>query len=177
MNQIRRFSSPYGDENQRIAHYFTNDLESRLTGVPVRPCSASATDILRAYQLYVSICPFRKMTNRFEKRTIAKLSRKSKSIHVIDFGIGYDFQWPCFLHNLSNRPDGPPKVRLTRIDLPQPEFRLEEIDRRLKRLAGELNIEFEYRSIAMRFEDIKLDHIGIGEEEFVVVNCIYKIID
>ncbi|CAN0854272.1 Scarecrow-like protein 30 [Linum grandiflorum] len=183
LNQIRRFSSPFGDANQRIAHYFANGLESRLAGVPARSeYSASAADVLRAYQLYVSICPFRKMTNRFANRTIAKLCRKAKAIHVIDFGIGYGFQWPCFLHYLSNRPGGPPKVRLTGIDLPQsgfrPEERVQETGRRLKRLAGELNIQFEYRSIAMRWEDIRYEHLGInnndGEEEFVAVNCIYR---
>ncbi|CAN0928181.1 Scarecrow-like protein 14 [Linum grandiflorum] len=69
LNQIRRFSSPFGDANLRIAHYIANGLESRLAGVLARSqYSASAADVLRAYQLY-----------------------------VYDFGIGYGFQWPYLI--------------------------------------------------------------------------------
>ncbi|CAN0913454.1 hypothetical protein LINGRAHAP2_LOCUS27935 [Linum grandiflorum] len=54
LNQIRRFSSPFGDANQRIAYYFANGMESRLAAVPARSqYSASTADVLIAYLLYV----------------------------------------------------------------------------------------------------------------------------
>ena len=56
-------------------------------------------------------------------------------LHIDDFGILYGFQWPSLIQQLSARPGGPPKLRITGIDLAEPGFRpaqrVEETRRRL----------------------------------------------
>ncbi|EEF28638.1 Chitin-inducible gibberellin-responsive protein, putative [Ricinus communis] len=182
---IRLHASPYGDANQRLAHYFANALEARLAGsgklMPtlfIGP-STNTADILKAYQLYVSVCPFRKMSNFFTNRTITKAVEKATRLHIIDFGISYGFQWPCFIYHLSTRPGGPPKVRITGIDYPQPGFRpgerVEETGRRLKRLADKLNVPFEYNAIAQKWETIQGEDLQIDKDEVVAVCCMNRL--
>ncbi|KAJ8750576.1 hypothetical protein K2173_015737 [Erythroxylum novogranatense] len=185
LTKIRQHSSPFGDANQRLAHYFANGLDARLAGPGRLYCTpsagnlATAADILKAYQLYVSITPFRKMTNTLANRTIARVADKVTRLHVIDFGIAYGFQWPCFIHRLSTRPGGPPKIRFTGIDLPQPGFRpaerVEETGRRLKRLAERLNVPFEYNAIAQRWETIRYEDLKIDRDEMIAVNCMMRL--
>ncbi|KAJ9146674.1 hypothetical protein P3X46_028910 [Hevea brasiliensis] len=185
LKQIRLHASPFGNGNQRMAHYFANALEARLAGTEnlvqnvIAGPSTTVADILKAYQLYVSICPFRKMTNFFTNRTIAKVVDKANRLHIIDFGISYGFQWPCFIYRQSTRPGGPPKIRITGIDYPQPGFRpaerVEETGRRLKRLADRLNVPFEYNAIAQKWETIRFEDLKIHGDEVVAVCCMYRL--
>ncbi|KAJ4725786.1 Scarecrow-like protein [Melia azedarach] len=55
LQQIRQHSSPFGDGNQRLAHYFANGLEARLAGTrtPIRTHlggRASAAEIIQGYK-------------------------------------------------------------------------------------------------------------------------------
>lgn len=138
LKQIRQHSSPFGDGLQRLAHYFADGLESRLSaGTPKYKLlhSSSAADMLKAYKVYITASPFQRMSNFLANRTILKLVQNETSLHIIDFGIFYGFQWPCLIQRLSERPGGPPRLRITGIDLPQPGFRpaerVEETGRRL----------------------------------------------
>ncbi|XP_042979961.1 scarecrow-like protein 14 [Carya illinoinensis] len=156
LKQIKQHSSPFGDGTQRLSHYFANALEVRLAGTrtpdytPLVSNGTSAADILKAYRVYVTACPFKRMSNVFANRTIRKLvlSQKATRVHIIDFGILYGFQWPCLIQRLSERPGGPPKLRITGIELPQPGFwpaeRVEETGRRLENYCKRFNVPFEY---------------------------------
>lgn len=185
LKQIRLHASPFGNGNQRMAHYFANALEARLAGTEklfqtlISGPSTSAADILKAYQLYVSICPFRMMTNFFTNRTIGKVADKANRLHIIDFGISYGFQWPCLIYRFSTRPGGPPKIRITGIDYPQPGFRpaerVEGTGRRLKKLADRLNVPFEYNAIAQKWETIRYEDLNIDRDEVVAVCCMYRL--
>ncbi|PKI31412.1 hypothetical protein CRG98_048199, partial [Punica granatum] len=111
LKQIRQHSSPFGDGSQRLAHCFANGLEARLEGNGTQIYNAlsskrtSAVDMLKAYQVYVSSCPFQKMANIFANHTILDLARKAIStLHIIDFGILYGFQWPALIFRLSKLP-------------------------------------------------------------------------
>lgn len=126
LKQLRQHSSQTGDGMQRLAHYFADGLEARMAGSGTQIYKAlitkptSAADILKAYQLFLAICPFRKISNFFSNKTTMNLAQSATSVHVIDFGILYGFQWPCFIQRLSSRKGGPPRLRITGIDLPQP---------------------------------------------------------
>ncbi|KAG4123759.1 hypothetical protein ERO13_D11G346100v2 [Gossypium hirsutum] len=104
LKQIRQHSSPFGDGNQRLAHYLAEALEARLAG--------------------------------------------------------------------------PPKLRITGIDFPQPGFkpaeRVEETGRRLAAYAEEFKVPFQYKAIAKKWETVRLEELEIEEDEFVVVNCLYR---
>lgn len=187
LKQIRQHSSPLGDANQRLAHYFANGLEARLAGTgmplsgPITQSSTTAADILKAYELYVTICPFRKMTNMCANRTISRVVDKATSVHIIDFGISYGFQWPCFIYRQSLRPGSPTKIRVTGIELPQPGFRpaerVEETGRRLQRFADRMKVPFEYNAIAQKWETIQYEDLKIDRDrdEVIIVNCMYRL--
>lgn len=182
LNQIREHSSANGDATQRVAHYFANGLEARLAGIGIPSFSphvsitTSASDILKAYQLYVTACPFKRMSNFFANRTILKLSRKATTIHIIDFGILYGFQWPCLIQHLSQRPGGPPKLRITGIELTQPGFRpldrVTETRRRLENYCKRFDLPAEFKIIAQKWETIRVEDLNINRDEFTVVNCL-----
>ncbi|CAB4304127.1 unnamed protein product [Prunus armeniaca] len=59
----------------------------------------------KADHLYLATCPFKKLSNFFSNETIMNVGEKATRIDIIDFGIHYDFQWPCLIQNISSRPD------------------------------------------------------------------------
>ncbi|XP_022765133.1 scarecrow-like protein 14 [Durio zibethinus] len=185
LKQIRQHSSSMGDGMQRMAHYFVDGLEARLAGSGTKIYTAlitkptSAADVLKAYHLYLAACPFRKLSNCFSNRTIMNLSENAARLHIIDFGILYGFQWPCLIRHLSSRPGGPPKLRITGIDLPQPGFRpaerVEETGRRLANYAETFKVPFEFHAIAQKWDTIQIEDLKIDSDEVLVVNCMYRL--
>ncbi|MCL7027219.1 hypothetical protein MKW94_021543 [Papaver nudicaule] len=184
LKQLRQHSSPSGDGSQRLAHYFAFGLEARLAGSgsqinsTLQRKAPSVTDILKAYQLYMAALPFVKISHFFANQTIGHLAENATTLHIIDFGIHYGFQWPCLIRRLSKRKGGPPKLRITGIDLPLPGFRpaerVEETGRRLRDYAKKLSVSLEYHGIAQKWETIQLEDLKINNDELLVVNCMYQ---
>lgn len=184
LKQIRQHATPTGDGMQRLAYYFANGLEARMAGSGTQiytsliNISTSAADILKAYHIYLATCPFRKISNFFANKTIRNLSEKATKLHIIDFGILYGFQWPCFFQYLALRHGGPPSVRITGIDYPCPGFRpserVEETGRRLASYAETFKVPFEFHAIAQRWETIKLEDLKIKNDEFLAVSCLFR---
>lgn len=185
VKKIREYSSPLGDGSQRLAHYFANGLEARLAGTGSEIYAAlaskktSATDMLKAYQAYISACPFKKMAIIFANIMILKTAEKAeKTLHIVDFGILYGFQWPAFIYYLSKREGGPPKLRMTGIELPQrgfrPEERVQETGHRLARYCERFGVQFEYEGIAKKFEDVRIEDIRIEENEVLAVSSMLR---
>ncbi|KAI3423662.1 GRAS domain-containing protein [Psidium guajava] len=185
LKQIRQHSSASGDGTQRLAYYFANGLEARLVGTETPSYSmligngASAAEILKSYQVFVQACPFKRMSNFFANRTILKRAEEAQRLHIIDFGILYGFQWPCLIQRISRRQGGPPKIRMTGIEFPQPGFRpserVEETGRRLEKYAKRFNVDFEYHVIAKKWETIKLEDLKLEGDELTVVNCLHRL--
>ncbi|GKV08087.1 hypothetical protein SLEP1_g19769 [Rubroshorea leprosula] len=185
LKQIRQHSSDLGDGTQRLAHYFANGLETRLAGQrapvysPLVSNRTSAADILKAYRVFVLACPFKKMSNFYANKTIVKLAQKATTLHIIDIGICYGFQWPCLIQRLSERAGGPPKLRITGVEFPQPGFRpserVEETGRRLNRYCERFNVPFEYNVIAKKWETIQLEELKLGKNELLAVNSMYRL--
>ncbi|XVE99586.1 hypothetical protein REPUB_Repub03eG0212400 [Reevesia pubescens] len=185
MKQIRQHSSPMGDGMQRMAHYFVDGLEARLAGSGTQSYTAvftkptSAADFLKAHHLFLAACPFRKLSNFFSDKTIMNLAENAARLHIIDFGILYGFQWPCLIQRLSSRRGGPPQLRITGIDLPQPGFRpaerVEETGRRLANYAETFKVPFEFHAIAQKWDTIQIEDLRIDSNEVVVVNCMYRL--
>uniref|UniRef100_A0A7N0RJF8 Scarecrow-like protein 9 n=1 Tax=Kalanchoe fedtschenkoi TaxID=63787 RepID=A0A7N0RJF8_KALFE len=184
LKQIRQHASPFGDGNQRLAHCFADGLEARLAGTGsqiykgLTSKKTSAADILKAYHLYLAACPFRKISNFFSNKTILNVAANSMRVHIIDFGILYGFQWPTFLQRISLRAGGPPKVRITGVDFPQPGFRpaerVEETGRRIAGYAERFGIPFEFNAIAKKWETIKIEDLKIDQDELLIVNSLYR---
>ncbi|XP_050237526.1 scarecrow-like protein 14 [Mercurialis annua] len=184
LKQIRHHSSPFGDGSQRLAHCFANGLEARLAGTGAQIYTAlsfekaSAADMLKAYLAYISACPFTKIAIIFTNHTIMQVSKNASTLHIIDFGILYGFQWPALIYRLSKRPGGPPKLRITGIELPQSGFRpgerVQETGRRLAKYCELHKVPFEYNAIAKKWENVQIDDLKINNGEFVAVSCLLR---
>ncbi|XP_038689646.1 scarecrow-like protein 14 [Tripterygium wilfordii] len=183
--QIRQHSSPTGDGMQRMACYFADGLEARLAGSGTKIYKAlitkptSAADVLKAYQLYLAACPFKKLSNFFSNKTIMIVAEKATKLHIIDFGILYGFQWPVLIQRLSSRPGGSPKLRITGIDFPQPGFRpaerVEETGSRLAKYAAKFKVPFKFDAIAKKWATIQIEDLKIDKDEVLVVNSIHRL--
>lgn len=184
LKQIRQHSSPSGDGMQRLAHYFSNGLEARMAGSGTQiykeliSFPLTAADVLKAYHLLLATSPFKKMSNFFSSKTIIKVAENATRLHIVDFGILYGFQWPCLIQRLSSRPGGPPKLKITGIDFPNPGFRpsrrVEETGRRLTNYAETFGVPFEFHAIAQKWETIKIEDINIDRDEMLVVNSLFR---
>jgi hypothetical protein len=182
---IRLHSSPHGDGTERLAFYLANALEARLAGTGMSLYTAFTTrkimaaQILKGYQAYVTACPFHKMSNIFANKSIGKLAAGATRLHIIDFGILYGFQWPSLIQNLSLRLEGPPRLKITGIDWPQPGFRpaerVQDSGRRLAEYCHRFNVPFEYIAIAKKWETITLEDLKIDRDEITVVNSLYRL--
>ncbi|XP_050237281.1 scarecrow-like protein 33 [Mercurialis annua] len=185
LKQIRQHSSPKGDGSQRLAHCFANGLEARLVGsgagmpnlyTSLASKRTTAADILNAYRTHLHCCPFKKLSIIFANKMILHAAEKSKTLHIIDFGVLYGFQWPILIQYLSMREGGPPKLRITGIELPQrgfrPTERIEETGRRLARYCERFHVPFEYNPIAAQnWESIPIEDLKIRTDEVLAVNC------
>ncbi|CAD6252566.1 unnamed protein product [Miscanthus lutarioriparius] len=183
LGQIRKRSSPSGDANQRLAHCFAQGLEARLAGTGSQLYRSlvsrrtSVLEYLKAYQLFVEACCFKTMAFRFSNLTICHATLGRNKLHIVDYGIEYGLQWPTLLTRLATREGGPPEVRMTGIDLPQPGFRpssrIEQTGRRLSSRASQLGVPFKFRSIAAaRWETIRVDDLDMEPDEVLVVNSL-----
>ncbi|XP_050369286.1 scarecrow-like protein 30 [Argentina anserina] len=185
LKQIRQHSSPYGDATQRLAHYFADGLQVRLadTRAPLHSYIVGpkilTVEILKGHQTSITTFPFWKLTQFFANMTIIKLAEKATSLHIIDFGISYGFQWPSLIQRLSERHGGPPKLHITAIELPQPGFRpterVEETGRRLAKYSRRFGVSFEFQVIAQKWETIGLDDLKIDRNKLIVVNCLHRL--
>ncbi|XP_047056582.1 scarecrow-like protein 9 [Lolium rigidum] len=184
LRQIRQHSCADGDGDQRLAHCFANGLEARLAGTGSQIYKLytisrfACTDVLKAYQLYLAACPFKKISHYFANQTILNAVEKAKKVHIVDYGVYYGFQWPCLIQRLANRPGGPPELRITGIDTPQPGFRpagrIEETGKYLTDYARTFNIPFKYHGIASQYEAVQIEDLNIEKDEVLIVNCMFK---
>ncbi|PAN43882.1 hypothetical protein PAHAL_8G266100 [Panicum hallii] len=182
LRQIKQHSSPRGDATQRLAHCFAEGLEARLAGSGSQVYRSlmaeriSVVEYLKAYQLYLAASCFKMMAFKFSNMTIFKVIAGRKKVHIVDYGIQYGFQWPSLLGYMATLKGGPPQVRITGIDLPQPGFRpasrIEETGRRLSNCASQLGVPFKFHSITARWETISADDLNIDPDEVLIVNSI-----
>ncbi|KAK1412827.1 hypothetical protein QVD17_34359 [Tagetes erecta] len=185
LTRIKQHCTPNGDSTERLAYYFVNAIEARLAGTGAEVYRASklkkisAAEILKAYHSYLMACPFHRMSNILANGSIERLSRGVDKLHIIDFGILYGFQWPCFIKNLSMRPGGPPMLQITGIDFPQPGFRpaerVEETGKRLAKYCKRFDVPFKYTGIAKKWDEITIDELNIDRTELTVVNSVNRL--
>ncbi|XP_004143205.1 scarecrow-like protein 34 isoform X1 [Cucumis sativus] len=191
LKQIRQHSATNGDGSQRMSHFFANALEARMVGngsgsrlyyESLAQSNITAADMLKAYQVYLSSCPFKKLSLFFMIKMILKVAENAKSLHVIDFGICYGFLWPMLIQFLAQLPDGPPKLRITGIDRPLPGFRpaekIEESGRRLAKYCERFKVPFQYHAIASNnWETIRIEDLKLDSSDVLVVNSFYRFSD
>ncbi|KAM0859322.1 hypothetical protein ACQ4PT_047254 [Festuca glaucescens] len=179
LKQIKAASSPKGDAAQRLAHYFVEGLEARLAGtgsqlyqsLVARP--TMVVDFLKAQHLFMSACCCKRVAYTFANKTIYDAAAGKSRLHIVDYGLNYGVQWPGLLRALAAREGGPPEVRITGIDLPQPgfhgDYNIHATGRRLSSCARMLGVPFKFRGIGAKRETIKLEDLDIDRGEVLIV--------
>ncbi|XP_047091326.1 scarecrow-like protein 34 isoform X2 [Lolium rigidum] len=179
LRQIKQHSSPKGDATQRLAHCFAQGLEARLAGTGSQIYQSlvskrtSVVEYLKAYKLYMAACSFKKINTVFVGKTIMDAMEGKSRLHIVDYNVQYGFQWPGFFRWISIREGGPPEVRITGIDLPQPGFRpafqIEETGRRLSNVAREFGVPFKFHGIVAKLETVRAEDLNLDPDEVLVV--------
>jgi len=133
LQRIRHHSSPSGNATQRLAHCFAEGLQVRLNGTgnlhyrssSLMPKSASSSSgvQLKAMQFFMATCCFLPVNILFSNKSIYKAAAGRKKLHIVHYGLDHGLWWATLLRWLARREGGPPEVRLTGIDVPQPGFR------------------------------------------------------
>ncbi|KAE8768532.1 hypothetical protein D1007_59974 [Hordeum vulgare] len=184
LKSIRQHCSPSGDDTQRLAFYLADCLEIRLSGSgsqinqKVITTPTNAAHILKLFHLCFTVCPYLRSSYYLSNKTILDVSKGKPRVHIIDFGIFYGFQWPSLLKQFADREGGPPKLRITGIELPMPGFRPDEMNKntrlRLTEYANIFQVPLEYRQISSKWESISIEELNIDKDEVLVVNCILR---
>ncbi|KAJ3688350.1 hypothetical protein LUZ61_017514 [Rhynchospora tenuis] len=129
--------------------------------------------------MWIRAVPFSRVYNCFSNHNILNVARNAKKLHIIDFVINFGFQWPSLIQALSKREGGPPKLRITVVEHPQPGFRpakrIEAVGQRLKEYARSFNVPFEYKGIPSQLESICIEELNFNDDEVVVVNCFFRL--
>lgn len=187
LKMIRQHATPQGNGMERMAFYLANALEARLNGAGTSlytshyPYLISAADMLKAYQMYITASPFKIVSCMMANKYIGKLvGGGATRLHIIDFGILYGFQWPSLIQALSTMPGGPPRLRITGIEFPQPGFRPAErvnaTGLRLQKYCQRFHVPFEFNAIAKKWETIELEELQLEkDDDLVIVNCIDRL--
>ncbi|OQU84120.1 scarecrow-like protein 9 [Sorghum bicolor] len=186
LERIKYHSSPTGDSTQRLAHCFAKGLEARLAGMGSQTYlslvakRASMVVVLKTYQLFMDSCCFLPVQLLFSNKTIYKAVAGRKKLHIVDYGLGHGIQWPDLLRWLSRREGGPPEVRFTGIDKPQPGFRpawpVEETGRRLNACACQFGVPFQFRGVTKKKPGaIAVEDLDIDPDEVLVVNSMFHL--
>jgi hypothetical protein len=138
----------------------------------------STMEFLKGYELYMAACSFRRVAFTFASMTIFDAVEGKRRLHIVDYGLHYGCQWPGLLCWLASREGGPPEVRITGVDLPQPGFRpakrIEETGRALKNCARQFGLPFKFHAITAKWETIRAVDLNIDPEEVLVVNDLFN---
>ncbi|XP_078169032.1 scarecrow-like protein 14 [Carex rostrata] len=185
IKQIRKEASPIGDGIQRLACILADGLEARLAGTRSAAYRQYVTrkvctiDYLKANYMCSRVSPAPRLGYHFANESILSAISNATKIHVVDFGITFGFQWPSLIQSLTKRKGGPPKLRITGVDLPQPGFhpaeRINETGRRLEDYARSFGVPFEYQGIASHWESVCIDDLSINDDEVLIVNTMYNL--
>uniref|UniRef100_J3NAH6 Uncharacterized protein n=1 Tax=Oryza brachyantha TaxID=4533 RepID=J3NAH6_ORYBR len=178
LKKIRQHSSATGDAMQRVAHCFAKGLEARLDGSGRQLYQSrwrmSLVEYLKVYKLYMSACSFKKVALLFAAMTIMHAVQGKQKLHIVDYG-DCGLHWPDLFRRLGSREGGPPEVRITIVDIPQPGFRpaqrIEASGRCLSSCAKELGVPFRFQAVAAaKWETVGADDLHIDPDEVLVVN-------
>ncbi|CAH2042275.1 unnamed protein product [Thlaspi arvense] len=183
LKQIKQLSSPSGNVSQRLAHCFAKGLEARLAGTgnliyrSLTTKERSTSDALEVYKLCISAIPFTNASYYYAIQTILEFARQATSLHIIQFSGRRTIHFMPLIQQLSQRPCGPPKLRFTSIDFPEPGFEptaiVERERRRWVNYCKKFNVPFEYHGMTQKWEAVDPEDLKIHKDEVLVVMCSY----
>ncbi|XP_042021589.1 SCARECROW-LIKE protein 7-like [Salvia splendens] len=179
--------SDHGDPLERVSHYFSEALYSRVYQKTSASAAAatSAEEFTLSYKAFNDACPYSKFAHLTANQAILEATEKATNIHIVDFGIVQGIQWAAFLQALATRPAGKPKrIRISGIPAPalgdSPAPSLLATGNRLQEFANLLDLEFEFDPILTPVHELTASSFRVDPDEAVAVNFmlqLYNLLD
>lgn len=177
--------SQHSEPLERVAHYFSEALYSRVYRQAEKPGATSAEEFTLSYKALNDACPYSKFAHLTANQAILEATEKASKIHIVDFGIVQGIQWAAFLQALATRPAGKPeRIRISGIPAPalgdSPAPSLFATGNRLQEFAKLLDLEFEFEPILTPVQELTASSFRVDPDEAVAVNFmlqLYNLLD
>ncbi|EFJ34203.1 GRAS family protein [Selaginella moellendorffii] len=169
ISEVRSLASPGGSSEERTALFFADALIARFTGFGPQVHSAMVKGIRERHSVHVRLLnlPSFRVTQRFAACNIFNVCQGAKRIHIVDYGIQYGCQWPHVIKALSQRPQGPPAMKITGIDLPRVDVK--ETGRNLVEFARSCGVSLDFDAITSTSWELVQPKTHV--EDLLIVNC------
>ncbi|XP_024310221.1 scarecrow-like protein 14 isoform X2 [Brachypodium distachyon] len=184
LERIKRYSSPRGDARQRVAYYFAQGLEARLAGTGSELYRSlvgkhtSTLELVQAYHLQMATCCFVNVASLFSNYTIYNAVAGRRKLHIVHYGIITGYKWPELIQRLADREGGPPEVRFTTINNPQPGFcpaeLIKEAGHRLSACASKFGVPFKFHAVAAKLESVQAEDLHFDPDEVLIVHSLFQ---
>lgn len=185
---IKSIASLDGDPNQRLLAYFLRALILRasklmphmLVGHDQGPLRCNKLKTALELTNYVDVMPWYRFGFIAANGAILDAFEGKDKVHILDFNTSHCMQWPTLIEALSERHEGPPKLRLTVCMAkppvpPQLDVTYDDLVIRLARFARRKNVPFEYQLLSQDCEKLDPSMIDIRDGEVLAVNCLFRL--
>lgn len=186
IKKLMQVISVYGDPMQRLTAYMVEGLVARLgpsaqslyntlkwKETPIK------SDILSATRLLYKVCPYMKFGCVAAISTILEALKEEEKVHIIDFEIGEGSQYFTLIDKLAARVGGPPKLRITAVDDPEPISRsvgdLYMLQEQLREIAVQAGVHLEFRIISQKAADVQPYMLDCRPGEALAVNFAFQL--
>ncbi|XVF17887.1 hypothetical protein REPUB_Repub10bG0163400 [Reevesia pubescens] len=186
--RLRESVSECGDPTERVAFYFTEALNSRVSLQAEKRLTMLETtseDFTLSYKALNDACPYSKFAHLTANQAILEATERASKIHIVDFGIVQGVQWAALLQALATRSAGKPtRIRISGIPAPvlgsSPAPSLSATDNRLRDFAKLLDLNFEFEPILTPIKELNGSSFRVDEDEVLAVNFmlqLYNLLD
>lgn len=183
--KLMQVISVYGDPMQRLTAYMVEGLVARL-GPSAQSLyntlkwkETPTRDLLSATRLFYNVCPYIEFGYVAAISTILEALKEEEKVHIIDFEIGEGNQYDSLIHKLAARVGGPPKLRITAVDDPEPISRsvrdLYMLQERLRGIAVEVGVHLEFNIISQKAADVQPYMLDCRPGEALAVNFAFQL--
>lgn len=180
LEQISVLASLTGDPMQRLATYFMEGLAARITkswpglhrALNSTHLQASISDLVLARHVFFSLFPYLKFAFNAVHLTILESMEKEKVVHIIDLDASEPAQWIPFLQSLSQRPGGPPHLKMTGIN--EKKEVVQQTAAILTEEAERLDIPFQFNQLVTRLDHLTDDMLAVKTGDAVAISAVLQ---
>ncbi|XP_054817062.1 GRAS family protein TF80-like [Prosopis cineraria] len=180
LKDMAGFVSADGDPMQRLATYFKMALSYRLIKsirhVPQVLCFTNPWSTLEqqhARKLFFEYLPFLKFAYLITNQAIVEAMQRESKFHIIVLNAWNAAQWSNLLHTLKEQRKGTNTLQLLKITgIHENKEVLQEMESQLIQEAKNLNIPFEFYSIARQLEELSIEDFPVHPEEPIAISSV-----
>ncbi|GJN15291.1 hypothetical protein PR202_gb02189 [Eleusine coracana subsp. coracana] len=162
----------------RVADHFAAALSHRLYPAESYQQAPNGSSASELHHHFYEAGPYLKFAYSTANLAILDAFAGCSRVHVVDLALMQGHQWAGLIHALSQRPGGPPHLRVTGIGPPQtgPRDELREVGFRLAELARSLKVPFSFRGVCSdQLDGLRPWMLHIVPGEALAVNSVLQL--